>query len=145
MSLKLSFAHVPDLMIAWTRVHAIFAVLIASDVRWAATRPAQVRKYGKITWLNRGAQRWVNCVTSSLSYQGPTIPVGPPYANPSHATWCPSGASAWPPAMRQRHLRLARASRGSATWPQCHVASTRWSRVPRQLVAWARSPRHQLR
>ena len=34
-------------------------------------------------------------VTAPLSNQGPTIPVGPPYANPSHATWRPSRASAW--------------------------------------------------
>ena len=31
--LSLLFAHVVDLMIAWTRVHAIVAVLITSDVR----------------------------------------------------------------------------------------------------------------
>ena len=52
--------------------------------------------------------------------------------------------SVWPLATRPRHLCLARASRGSAMWPQCHVASTQWSRAPRQLAAWARSPRHHL-
>ena len=46
--------------------------------------------------------------------------------------------------MPPRHLRLARASYGSATWPQCLIASTRWVRAPRQLAAWARAPRHHL-
>ena len=69
------------------------------------------RKSWEVMRLNRGAQLSTNCVTAPLSYEGPTIPVGPPYANHPHATWRPSRASAWPPAMRLRHLRLARATR----------------------------------
>ena len=41
--LSLPFAHVMDLMIAWTRVHAISAVPTESHAHRAATRPAQVR------------------------------------------------------------------------------------------------------
>ena len=54
---------------------------------------------------------------------------------------------AWPPAMclrPMRHLHLARATRGPATWPQCHVASALWSSVPHQLVRWSRLPRQLL-
>ena len=73
------------------------------------------RKSWEVMRLNRGAQLSTNCITTPLSYQGPTIPMGPPYANHPHATWRPSqasagGPSAWPPATRQRHLRLARAT-----------------------------------
>ena len=113
--------HVLDLMITWTRVHAISAILIESYARHASTSPAKGKtcvghsptrkKYRHTACLNRGAQLSINCVTAPLYYQGPTIPVGRPYANPPHATWRPSRASAWPPATRQRHLRLAWATR----------------------------------
>ena len=38
-----SFAHAMNLMIVWTRVHAISAVLTASDACSVSTSPAQVR------------------------------------------------------------------------------------------------------
>ena len=53
----------------------------------------------------------------------------------------------WPPAtcMRPvRRLRLAWATRSPATWPQCHVASARWSHATRQLATWTCSSRHHL-
>ena len=43
-------------------------------------------------------------------------------------TWRPLGrlrGLAWPPTTCPRHLRLAWAMRGLATWPQCRVASAR--------------------
>ena len=39
---------------------------------------------------------------------------------------------------------LSRATRGSATWPQCRVTPTRWSRAPRQHICSSRLPRQHL-
>ena len=55
---------------------------------------------------------------------------------------------AWPPAMcprPARNLRPAWATRGLATWPQCSVASARWSPAQRQLAGWSCLPRQLLR
>ena len=135
-------------MIAWTWVHAIVAVLIASDVWWAATHPAQVRNVWDI--VPRGRNREGNhasivgrcnafALLPSLSYQGPTIPVGPPPTS-LPVTWRPTRAPtwtrvvAWPPTTWPRHYAPPAPMRGhpgSATWPQCRVAPSRWSRAPR--------------
>ena len=136
-------------MIAWTRVHAISAVLMESDARLQSTSPEK----GKTVWehsptwkknrenprLNRGAP------FVDIALPSPTVTKAPlyPWALLVRTLLCHVASllgvrvdlSAWPPTTRQRHLRLTRADRGFATWPQCHVASTRWSRVLRQLAA----------
>ena len=96
------------------------------------------RKYFEKTRLNRGVQLSFNCVTAPLSYQGPTILVGPPYANlPLGAPHDAHVEPAWsrgPPATWPRTVSLLRpawATHGSATWPQRRVAPMRWSRAPR--------------
>ena len=98
------------------------------------------RKDWEITRLNRGGT-----IINSLRYRPPSLTRVPLYPwalqLPSlPATWRPTRAPtwtrmvAWPPAACPRpvrHLRPARATRGSATWPQRRVAPTRWSRAPR--------------
>ena len=147
-SLTPPIKHVLDLMIAWTRVHAISAVLIESYARHASTSPAKGKicvghsptrkKYRDAARLNRGAQLLSNCVTAPPPphcYQGPLYPWA--LHLPSLlATWPPSRKSAW---ARPRGL-LPRvsptcASRGPPGL--CHVAS-----VPRRTSRWSRSPRH---
>ena len=86
------------------------------------------------TIKDRGAIRI--CVTAPIYLPGPTNPwalhmptpllCGAPHGGPRRP--------AWPFATCPRHLRLAWATRGPATWPQCRVASARLSRVPHQLV-----------
>ena len=141
-------------MIAWTRVHAISAALTESNACRASTSPAKGktvwehsptrRKEWEITRINREAQLSFNCVTAPPLLPGSHYARGPPHANPSHATWRPSRASAW---TRPRGL-LPRVSATCAS-RRLAVALPRrihaWSRVPRQLAAWARSPRHHLR
>ena len=74
------------------------------------------KKYREILLLNRETH-----VPYQLRYrppplynQGPTIPVGPPLiiltSHVAPLTGVRVGPSAWPPATRQRHLRLARAT-----------------------------------
>ena len=97
------------------------------------------RKYWEITRLNRGAQMCVNCVTAPLSYQGPTVPMGPPTAVPTCHVAPHTGAhvdsrGCVAPCHVAAPLRLMRpawATHGSATWPQRRVAPVRWSRAPR--------------
>ena len=93
----------------------------------------------------RGAVRIF--VTASIYLPGPTnpwalhlptpLPRGAPHGRPH--------GSAWPHATCPRHLRLAWATRGPATWPQCRVASACWSRAPLQLCATSASTPHQHR
>ena len=83
---------------------------------------------------HRGAVRI--CVTAPIYLLGPTNPWA------LHlSTRLRRGAlhgrprgPAWPPATCLHHLCLVWATRGPATWPQCRVASARWSRAPRQLA-----------
>ena len=124
------FAHVMDLTIAWTRVHAIVAVLIASDVQvschasctgktvWEHSPPW--RKERKIMRTNRGVNSPINCLYP-LSYR-------------TH-TWRPTRAPTWPrglPATWSRPVRLLRGPPG-----RCHVAL-----VPRRNPGWSHAPRH---
>ena len=139
-------------MIAWTRIHAFVAILITSDVRWAATRPAQVRNVWDIVphGENIGTRRAykggrfnANALPPLISNKGPTIPVGPPPANPTcHGaplTGVRVGPSAWPPATRQRHLRLAWATRAL---PRGLSAVSHLEVVPRAMSAPAAPGHH---
>ena len=142
-------------MIAWTRVHVISAVLIESYARHASTSPAKGeicvghsptwKKYRDTTRLNRVAQSLSNCVTAPSLLPGPTIPVGPPHANPHPPRGAPHGRPRGPVPMASCHASAPPAPRaghpGSATWPQCRVAprggparhvSARNFRSPRQ-------------
>ena len=135
-----SFAHVMNLMIAWTRVHAISAVPTESNARRASTSPAKVktvwehsptrRKTCEISRLNRGAPLVTNCVTRAHYTRGPSP------CEPSHATWRPSRASTW--AHPRGLLPRISATCASCGPPGlCHVVSmprrtSRWSRAPRQ-------------
>ena len=140
-----SFAHVMNLMIAWTRVHAISAVPTESNVRRASTSPAKGmtmwehsptrRKTWEISRLNRGAPLITNCVTAPQLLPGPTIPVGPPLANPHTSRGAPHGR---PRGCSRGLLPRVSATCASRRPPRlCHVASvprrtSRWSHVPRQ-------------
>ena len=96
-----SFAHVMNLMIAWTQVHAISAVPTESNVRRASASPAKDktmwehsptrRKTWEISRLNRGAPLINNCVTAPQLLPGLTMPVGPPLANPHTPRGAPHG------------------------------------------------------
>ena len=124
--------HVLDLMITWTRVHAISAVLIESDARHASTSPAKGKtcvghsptrkKYRDTARLNRGAQLSINCVTAPPILPRSHYTCGPSICELPQATVTPltsvrvaSCHASAPPAPRAGHL-------GSATWPQCRVA-----------------------
>ena len=93
------------------------------------------RKYWETLRLNRGAPLYFQLRYRPPCYQGCTIPVGPPPANPLHAMWRPSRASTWPPTTRQRHLRLARATRAL---PRGLSAASHLEAVPRATSAPAR-------
>ena len=86
------------------------------------------------------------CVTAPIILPGPTNPwaLQLPTPLPCGAPQRRSRRPAWPPATCPRHLRIAWAMRGPATWPQCRVASPRWSRAPCQLLRATSTcmPRH---
>ena len=90
----------------------------------------------------KGKSRVYNLGCSNAFALPPQTPnQGPLTCGPfTRQPFSPCGAShghlrgpAWPPATCPRHLRLAWAMRGPATWPQCHVESVLWSRAPHQL------------
>ena len=124
-------------MIAWTLVHAIFAALIRSDARQAATSPAKNKivwehsptriKWRDRTCLNRGVASPINCphVSSISSTRG--APHGRPRGAMGRVATCHVAA----PPLICAPLSHARATRGSATWPQRLVAPTGWSHAPR--------------
>ena len=104
---------------------------------------------GKSCAYMGGVQLSTNCVTSSLSYQGPTMPVGPPYANlPRGAPHGHPRGPAWSrgPLPRGRSLCAFCAPRGPPTalprglsaashpcgGPARHVSFCRWACSPRQ-------------
>ena len=129
ISLTISFRHVFDLAIAWTRVHAIFAALIRSDARQAATSPAinvivwehsPTRiKRRKRTRLNRGKDSRINYPYNSSLFRD---------------TWRPTRAPTWPPCHLACLLRGPHAS--------CHVASApRRNGAVDPRATWVRSPR----
>ena len=140
-SLKCPFHARVKSLIVWTRVHAIGATrsLLRRVLRGkkCVGHSLTQRKCSEKRCLNRGgAQLSTNCVTAPLSYQGPTMPVGPPTASPSVChmapltgvrmncvATCHVSAPCAPLAPRADHP-------GSATWPQCCVAPSRWSRAP---------------
>ena len=148
-SLTPPIKQVLDLMIALTRVHAISAVLIESYARHASTSPAKGKicvghsptrkKHWDTTRLNRGAQSLSNCVTAPPLLPRPTIPVGPPPAiltcHVAPLTGIRVGPSAWPPATRQRHLRLAQVARAL---PRGLSAASHLEVVPRATSAASR-------
>ena len=86
-----------------------------------------------VTIKDRGAVHI--CVTAPIYLPGPTNPwaLHLPTPLPRGAPHGRSCGPAWPPATCLRHMRLAWATRGPATWPLCRVASARWSCAPRQL------------
>ena len=146
-SLTPPIKHVLDLMIAWTRVHSISAVLIESYARHVSTSPAKGKicvghsptrkKYRDAVRLNRGG-----AIIIQLRYRpppllpGPTIPVGPPLAiltcHVAPLTDVCVGPSTWPPATRQPHLRLAWATRAL---PRGLSAASHLEVVPRATSA----------
>ena len=77
----------------------------------------------------------INCVTAPPLLPGPTIPVGPPHANPLTPHGAPHGRPRGPVRMASCNASAPPAPRAghpsSAMWPQCRVAPTRWSRAPR--------------
>ena len=88
--------------------------------------------------LNRRAQSSTNCVTAPLSYQGPTIPVGP-LCQPYLPRGAPHGRPRGPVCVASCHASVPPAPRVGQPW-LCHVAS-----VPRRihvLVPRATSARH---
>ena len=140
-----SFAHVINLMIAWTWVHAISVVLTKFNARRASTSPAKGKtvwehsstrkKYRDTARLNRGgAQLSINCVTAP-----PLLPVGFPYANHHTPRGAPHGRPRGPVRVAschgQHHLRLARATRAL---PRGLSAALHLKVVPRATSAPAR-------
>ena len=121
MSLKLSFAHVLDLMIAWTRVHAISAVLMESDACRASTSPAKGKTCGT---MSHTEEIYITCmlkyrgVVTHLRYRPNFLPGGAP---PGH----PCG----PVCVASCHESAPLAPRAGRPW-LCHVAS-----VPRHIHA----------
>ena len=118
-------------LIEWTRVHAIDG---SSLNLTSAMRPRHLhhrtvwgysltrRKYLERKRLNRGTQSSNNCVTAPLSYQGPTIPVGPPYANRPHMPHgAPHTRPRGPVRVASCHASAPPAPRASQLW-LCHVA-----------------------
>ena len=128
----------------WTRVHAIDAsrldptILMLSRVLhmknvWEHS-PTRKKKTEIVSMKCGAVLRY--CVTAPIILPGPTnpwalqLPTPLPRADP-HGR--PRGPI-WPLATCPRHLRIAWATSGPATWPHCRVASARWSRAPRQLA-----------
>ena len=111
-----------------------------------ATRPRRLQ--GKTVWepsptrkknigfprLNRGAPLSYHSVTVPPMLPGPTIPVGPPLANPP-ATWRPTRAPTW---ARPRGLLPRVSATCAPRGPPglCHVAS-----VPRRTPGRSCAPR----
>ena len=128
--------------ITWTRIHAIDAPRLNPTpmqsprhllIRTVGEdRPTRKKRMEMMTIKYRGAVRI--CVTAPIYLPGPTdpwalhlptpLPRGTPHGHPRGPTW--------PLATCPRHLCLAWATRGPATWPQCRIASARWSCAPRQ-------------
>ena len=122
-------------MIAWTRVHAISAVLMESDARLQSTSPEKGktvwehsptrRKTLEILHSNRGAPLIVIVLSSPQCYQGPLypwalrlqtlLPRGAPHERPRGPVCVASCHESTPPAPRAGRP-------GSAMWPQCRVA-----------------------
>ena len=135
-SLTPPIKHVLDLMIAWTRVHAISAILIESYAHHASTSPAKGKicvghspirkKHWDTARLNRGAQSLSNCVTAPPLLPRPTIPVGPLTCHPYLPRGTPHGRPRGPVRVAACHASAPPAPRaggpGFATWPQCRVA-----------------------
>ena len=107
------------------------------------------RKEREMTRINRGALFCYHSVTVAPQLPGPTIPEGPPLTNPP-AMWRPTRAPTWtrPLGLLPRESAPP-APRVGQPW-LCHVASVprrihALTYAPRQLAAWALSPRHHLR
>ena len=138
------FAHVVNLMIAWTRVHAITTALIRSDTRQAATSPA----INKIAWEHSPTR--IKRRESTRLNTGVASPINYPYVSSIFQyTWRPTRAPTWPrglPATWRAPCDSCVGHTCPATWPQCHVVTGRWTRAPRRPArhvspAWAYSPR----
>ena len=135
-SLKPTFAHVLDWWSrglgstrsppSWCNPTPTARPRRLQKVRCVGHSPTR-RKWWDKTQLNRGTQVSTNCVTAPLSYQGPTMPMGPPTTTPLTSVRVASCHASAPPAPRAGHP-------GFATWPQCRVAPSRWSRAPRQYL-----------
>ena len=135
-------------MIAWTPVHAIIAVEPESDDPRAATRPAK----NKIVWEHSSTRnKWRNRTRLNRGEDSPINYPLYPLCCARRGAHTRAHVAAWPACHLARPVRLLRgppvcchvtcvyvtlASHAGhtrpATWPQCHVVTSRWTRVPRQ-------------